>query len=253
MVKLQRYDCSSNNLSEVDFDESMFGDRARLRCLREAALMYASNRRQGTVQTKERGDITATNKKPFKQKHTGRARAGSRRSPLWRGGGTIFGPHPRDWTYRLPRRELRVALRGALYGKVTDGEVALVAKLSFPKPESKRARAMFQAFGAEVGDTSSCLVVLGEPSAPAWQSMRNFPRVSVRPVAQLNADDVLRHRLVLLTEEAVEMLRSGYREVVVGATEGAGAAAKPSTAKPRKQAAAKPPKKSKSTPAKAGA
>jgi len=222
MVTLKRYDFSAKALSEVSFDEAIFGDRTRLRCLRAASLMYAANQRLGTADTKERSEIAGTTKKPWKQKHTGRARAGSKKSPLWRGGGTIFGPQPRDYSYRRPQTELRVALRGALFGKVSDGELALVSKLSLNEPSSKAARAMFRAFGEEVGDRSSCLVVLGAQSPQAWLSMRNFPRVSVRTVDDFNADDVLRHRLVLMAEEAMDRLKTGHRGIALqGATESA--------------------------------
>lgn len=223
MVKLKRYDFTSKALSDVEFDEKIFGDRVRVRCLRDAAIMYAANRRQGTVQTKERSFISGTTKKPWKQKHTGRARAGSAKSPLWRGGGTIFGPHPRDFGYARPRRELVVALRGALFGKLRDQEVALLANFKLGKPSAKSAREMFIALSkagfvedpkkAQVGNDASCLVVLPEHNENAWHSMRNFPKVSVKTAAEVNADDVLRNRLVLLTEEAADKLKSGFRGV----------------------------------------
>ena len=234
MVTVKRYDFASKSVSDASFDESVFGDRTRLRCLRATSLMYAANRRQGTVNTLERSFVAGTTKKPWKQKHTGRARAGSKKSPIWRGGGTIFGPHPRDYGYHRPRRELQVALRGALFGKLRDGEVGLVANMKFDAPKSKDARAMFRAFGDNVGDTSSCLVVLGAANESAWRSMRNFPRVSVKTADHVNAQDVLEHRLVLLTDEATERLKSGARNVAVTST---------STQPAKPEAGAKPPAK----------
>ncbi|MBI3818377.1 MAG: 50S ribosomal protein L4 [Planctomycetes bacterium] len=248
MVKIKRYDFSSKSISEIDFDEKIFGDRARVRCLRGAVIMYAANRRQGTVQTKERSDVRGTTKKPWKQKHTGRARAGSAKSPIWRGGGTIFGPHPRDYGYKLPRRELLVALRGALFGKFTDREVTLVANLDFAKPSAKLAREMFLNLAGDAnnpagksdakkrkgaadkakapaaekkaavkspGTDLSCLVVLPEHNETAWNSMRNFPKVSVKTAADVNADDILRNRLVLMTVEAADKLKNGYRGIAI--------------------------------------
>ncbi|MFN0206429.1 MAG: 50S ribosomal protein L4 [Planctomycetota bacterium] len=223
MVKIKRYDFGAKTLSDVDFDETVFGDRARVRCLREAALMYAKNLRQGTVDTRERSFVAGTTKKPWKQKHTGRARAGSAKSPIWRGGGTIFGPHPRDFGYARPRQELIVALRGALFGKLKDREVALVANLKFPKASSKSAREMFanlskagivDSIGTKaIGSEASCIVVVPEHDPTTWNSMRNFPKISVRTAADLNADDILRNRLVLLTEEAATKLKGGFRGV----------------------------------------
>lgn len=238
MVTVKRYDFSSKQVSDAQVDESVFGDRARLRCLRAASLMYAANRRQGTVNTLERSFVAGSTKKPWKQKHTGRARAGSRKSPIWRGGGTIFGPHPRDYSYHRPRKELQVALRGALFGKLSDGELGLVSNFKVEAPKSKVVRAMLRAFGPEVGDTSSCLVVLGAANAAAWRSMRNFPRVAVKEAAHVNAQDVLENRLVLLTDEAMDKLKSGERNIAI--------AKSPKTEKPA--APEKAPRRPRATP-----
>jgi large subunit ribosomal protein L4 len=240
MVTLQRYDFATKKLGEVEFDETIFGDRARLRCLREAALMYAANRRLGCADTKERSEVAGTTKKPWKQKHTGRARAGSKKSPIWRGGGTIFGPHPRDFGYARPRTELRVALRGALFGKLVDKEVALVANLAANEPSSKSMRALFGAFGSTfgkgIGTDSSCCVVLGDANENLWRSLRNYPKVAVRTASDVNADDVLRHRLVVLTEEAAGKLTEGHRHVAVAAKRAAGVPSAGAAAKEKKVA-----------------
>jgi large subunit ribosomal protein L4 len=217
MVTLKRYDFASKTLGDVAFDESIFGDRARMRCLRAVSLMYAANRRQGTVDTRERSDVAGTTKKPWKQKHTGRARAGSKKSPIWRGGGTIFGPHPRDFGYAKPRKELRVALRGALFGKISDAEVGIVANLKLDAPSAKSTRAMLDAFAKGMGDSSSCLLVLGENDRNVWLSLRNYPKVCVRNASDVNADDVLRNRFVILSEEAASKLKGGLRGIAVTA------------------------------------
>lgn len=225
MVTITRYDFASKAVSEMQFDETIFGDRTRHRLLRDVVLMYAANRRQGTADTKERAEVTRTTKKPWKQKHTGRARAGSARSPLWRGGGTIFGPHPRDYGYQIPRQALVVALRGAMFGKLRDREVAVVSNLNFAKPSAKAAREMFinltnaglvtdKRF-TRIGDDASVVVVIPDYNKTTWASLRNFPKVSVKTVAELNADDVVRNRVVLLTEEAVGKMKSGFRSVAL--------------------------------------
>lgn len=217
MVTVKTYDFASKSAGETNLDESIFGDRARVRCLRAVSLMYAANRRQGTVDTRERSDVAGTTKKPWKQKHTGRARAGSKKSPIWRGGGTIFGPHPRDYGFARPRTELRVALRGALYGKLVDREVGIVSRLSLAKPSSKECRPLLSAFGEGLGDDRSVLLVLGERNDSVWRSLRNFPKATVRTVADVNADDVIRNRFVILADEAAAKLKEGYRGIAVTA------------------------------------
>ena len=206
--------------------------------------MYAANRRLGTADTKERSEVAGTTKKPWKQKHTGRARAGSKKSPIWRGGGTIFGPHPRDYGYARPRTELRVALRGALFGKLVDKEVAFVANLAASEPSSKSMRALFGAFadthGKGIGTDSSCCVVLGDPNENIWRSLRNYPKIAVRSASNVNAEDILRHRLVVMTEEAATKLGEGHRNIAVkaGAAKPAPKAEKAKKAKAKKESGA---------------
>src|SRR6185503_16737905 len=102
--------------------------------------MYQRNQRQGTLSTKGRDAVAGSHKKPWKQKHTGRARAGDRKSPIWRGGGTVYGPKPRDWSFHMPAHARRVALRSAIAGKIADGELVVAELPTFDKPSSKTAR-----------------------------------------------------------------------------------------------------------------
>src|SRR5690349_17009602 len=113
------------SVSEKALDEQPFGDAVLYRTLKSAVLSHQANQRQGTVKTLGRSEVAGSGKKPWKQKHTGRARAGDRMSPIWRGGGTVFGPLPREHRFDLPARERRVALRSAIYGKLKDGELVL--------------------------------------------------------------------------------------------------------------------------------
>ncbi|MGH7149532.1 MAG: 50S ribosomal protein L4, partial [Planctomycetota bacterium] len=142
-------------------------------------------------------------KKPWKQKHTGRARAGSKKSPLWRKGGTIFGPHPRDFSYRLPRKELRVALRTALLGKLRDREVVLLEGLAFDAPSAKKARGLLSSLGLQ----GRSLLVLPARDRNAWLSFRNFRGVEVRTAEEVNAYDVCAARNLLCAGGAWESLR----------------------------------------------
>jgi large subunit ribosomal protein L4 len=199
-VKIQSY--KAGKLGQVDFDEAPFGGRVLHRTLKEAVIMHQRNQRQGTVSTKGRSEVAGSGKKPWKQKHTGRARAGDRKSPIWRGGGTVFGPKPRDWSFHMPAKARRVALRSALAGKIADGEVVIADLPAFEKPSSKAARKML----LELGAPRRALVVLDKPDANLWKSVRNFPGVRVRTAAELCAYDVVAGGLLVAERGAMNTL-----------------------------------------------
>jgi large subunit ribosomal protein L4 len=186
--------------SEVDV--SSFGDKVLFRTLKDAVVMWQANQRQGTVKTKGRSEIRGTNAKPYKQKHTGRARAGTKKSPIWRGGGVVFGPRPRDYSYHMPAKARRVALRGALFGKLDSGDLHLFDASGFDAPSAKSARGVL----AEAGSPRRAVVVLAEPNANVWKSFRNFPGVKVRSAADLCAHDVAMSSAVLAEQGALEAL-----------------------------------------------
>lgn len=203
MAQMKLFRSADGGVGTIEVDENVFGRRSPRRVQREAVLMYLANRRVGTHDTLTRAEVNATIRKPWKQKHTGRARAGRTSSPLWRGGGVIFGPHPRDYSYAMPRKQLRVATRAALAGKLRDGEVFFADAIRFAKPRTKDAARMFAALGIE----RTCLLVLPERDENVWKSVRNLPGTTVRTAAEVNAYDVLSHRAVLTTPEAFEQLK----------------------------------------------
>lgn len=193
----------SQGTREVDL--SSLGDKVLYRTLKEAVVMYQANRRQGTRSTKTRKEVAGTGRKPYRQKHTGRARAGSFQSPIWKGGGVVFGPRPRDFHYQLPRKMKRAALRSALLGKFLDGQVVVVEDLPQGEPSTKKAFALLKAAGAE----KSALLVVPHHDSVVLKSFRNIPKVDVRRLADLNAFDVLRRRFLLVTPEVLENLLAG--------------------------------------------
>jgi large subunit ribosomal protein L4 len=196
-------------LAQGEFDPAPFGGKVLYRTLKDAVVMYHANLRQGTAKTKGRSEIAYSRKKPWKQKHTGRARAGDKKSPLWRGGGTIFGPHPRDFGYHMPKQGRRVALRSALAGKLNDGEVVLFASAGLSAPSAKRARAILTQSGAferPKGAQKGILIVLAQPNPVVWKSFRNFPRTCVRTAGELCARDVAQAGLVLAETGALDAL-----------------------------------------------
>jgi large subunit ribosomal protein L4 len=199
-MKLKSY--KKGSVGEVSFDAAPFGTKLLYRTLKDAVDMYETNQRQGTASTKGRAEVAGSNKKPWPQKHTGRARAGDRKSPIWRGGGTVFGPKPRDYSYHMPKKARRVALRSALSGKLADGEVVVADFSSFAAPSAKEARALLAAVGAP----RRAVIVLSEKNETVWKSFRNFPRVSVCTAADLSAYDALAGGVLVMEKAALELL-----------------------------------------------
>jgi large subunit ribosomal protein L4 len=216
-MKIQVY--KGGKLSQGDVDATRFGDKVLYRTLKEAVDSYRANQRQGTVKTIGRAEVAGSHKKPWMQTHTGRARAGDRKSPIWRGGGTVFGPTPRDYTYTLPAKERRVALRSALFGKLQDGEVVDVDLSEISAPSAKSARAILQACGAfarEPGQVRKVLLVLARPNEAVWKSFRNFPEVTVRSAIDLCAFDVISSRIVLAEVGALDSVAERVGTAAVG-------------------------------------
>jgi len=205
MATIQVYSFPDGKIAQREEDVAALGKRPRRRLLREAVLMYQNNQRSGTHSTKTRAEVNFTNKKPWAQKHTGRARAGTRRSPLWRKGGIIHGPHPRDYGSHMPRKSLRAALRSAVLGKLIDGEVSVVEGLRLDAPSTRKVAGVLGALGLK----GSTLLVLGAADDVVFRSARNLRDASVRTAADVNAHDVLSHRNLLLADGALEAILKG--------------------------------------------
>jgi large subunit ribosomal protein L4 len=182
-------------------NDAIFGAKTRAHLLHQAVVMQLANRRAGTAATKTKGFVRGGGKKPFKQKGTGRARAGSIRSPIWVGGGTVFGPTPRDYSYRMPRTARREALLSALSVKNRDGKLIVVDKFSL---EAAKTKIMAQAL-AELKVTSALIVIAGA-DATIERSARNLPKVKVLRVEGLNVYDLLRYDHLVLTAGALKLL-----------------------------------------------
>jgi large subunit ribosomal protein L4 len=203
MSTITTYDLGSGKTGEREFSADL-GEALLYRTMKDAVVMYQSNSRQGDAHVKTRGELQGHTAKPWKQKGTGRARAGDRRSPLWVGGATTFGPrNTRRWYYSLPKRQRNVALRSALLGKLVDREVTEVSGLSFDKPSSKIARQVLQ--GCNVVD-GSVLVLTATHDDNTYRSFRNFPRVTVMTGADSNAYELLAHKNVIAQEGALEAM-----------------------------------------------
>lgn len=189
------------NVIQPKLSETIFNLKARPHLLHQAVLMQLANRRAGTAATKSKGFVRGGGKKPWRQKGTGRARAGSIRSPIWVGGGTIFGPQPRDYSYRMPRTARRKALLSALSLKNRDGKIIVVDKL---EPEQPKTKLMAQAL-AQL-NVQSALIVIPAADDKVERSARNLPKVKVLRVEGLNVYDLLRYEHLVLTEGALKLI-----------------------------------------------
>jgi large subunit ribosomal protein L4 len=183
---------------------TVFGAPVNDWALFDEVVAQRASRRRGTAATKTRGEVSGGGKKPWKQKGTGRARAGSTRSPLWRGGATIFGPQPRSYAYRLPKQARRAALCSALAQKARDGQVRVIDSVALPAPKTKELARML----ATLGITGSVLIVLAGRDANVELSGRNLPNVLVLPVVGLNVEDVLRHETLLVQRDALSAIEA---------------------------------------------
>lgn len=196
-------------IEKVQVESGRLDLRVRQRLLKEAVLMYQANKRVGTHETKTRGQVAGSTKKPWRQKGTGRARAGTRKSPIWRGGGIIFGPHPRDYSYSLPRKMRLRAIRSALYAKFRDGQVVIVDGLKLDGPKTKVLAGVLKALGV----SRKCLIGTAGIDRNMVLSGRNIADVKIAPVSEFNALDVITAKTILLTREAFAQVIGETKEV----------------------------------------
>jgi len=181
--------------------EEIFGAKVRPHLLHQTVVMQLNNRRAGTASTKTKGLVRGGGKKPWRQKGTGRARAGSSRSHLWVGGGTIFGPQSRDYFYRLPKKARKQALLSALSAKNRDGKIIVLDKFELAEAKTKLMRTILEDL-----KITSALIVIPESDVKVERSARNLPAVKVLRVEGLNVYDLLRHEHLILTEGALRLI-----------------------------------------------
>jgi len=191
-------------VGQVEIPAGVLAGPVREGLLHAMVKSQLASRRAGTHSTKTRGFVSGGGKKPWKQKGTGRARAGSSRSPLWAGGAVIFGPQPRSYAYQLPKSARKAALRSALAARHGEGKLVVVDALSLSEPKTKQMVACLAGLGVE----GSTLVVLAAPDDALMRASRNLPNVKVLPLGGLNVYDVLKHATLVMTRPALEQLAS---------------------------------------------
>lgn len=195
------YDIAGTKTSEMELNDNVFGVDVNEAVLHQAVVMQLASQRLGTASTKTRGFVRGGGKKPWKQKGTGRARAGSIRSPLWVGGGTVFGPHPRSYAFRMPRKQRRLAIKSALTAKLQDGELVVLESINFDVPKTKSVLQLMNDFNVA---NKKILIVTAEMLENVEKSARNIPGVKAIPASSsLNVYDLLYHEKVFITKEAI--------------------------------------------------
>lgn len=199
MMNVDVYDSQGQVIRQADLPDSVFGVEVRDHLLYEVVRYQLARRRQGTAHTKNRSAVRGGGRKPWRQKGTGRARAGSRRSPLWRGGGTVFGPMPRSYAYSMPKKKRRAALCAALSLKLRENAFRVIDRFDVAQPKTRQIVQIIKTFTEE----SKVLLLVEEPNETLHLSARNIQHVKVLPVVGLNVYDLLHYTIVICAEEAL--------------------------------------------------
>ncbi len=190
----------NEEIGDVELSDAVFGVELNESLIHAAVRNFLANRRAGTVGTKTRGDVSGSGRKLWKQKGTGRARIASLRSPLWKGGGNVHGPQPRDWSYKMPKKMRRGALRSVLSERLREGNLVIIDQFSFEKPRTKD----FVAAMGSMGLTGKALIVESGENINLVLSARNVGKTKVVRSQSLNIYDVLYHEKLVLSRAAVE-------------------------------------------------
>jgi large subunit ribosomal protein L4 len=233
-VNLAVYDISGKKVGSYEIDPAELAPSVSKQLLHDAVVMYQANQRQGTQKTKTRGEVAGSTRKLYRQKGTGNARAGARRSGTRRGGGHIFAKRPRDFGWRMPRKALQTATRMALASRIADEEVKLVDALPITAPKTASVAKMLAGMGLSDG---TVLLAPEKHDANVWKSARNIAGVSVAPVAELNAWTILRPGSIVMTMAAIEAFRAAAKEKSKPAAAGKAVAKRPAAKRAAKKEA----------------
>ena len=210
-MKIPVYNRSGEVLRQIEISEIVFGQPENKALVHQALVAQQANARQGTSDTKTRTEVAGSSKKLYRQKHTGRARAGSAKSGVRRGGGILFGPHPRDYSHSLPRKMRRQAIRSVLSSKVADDCLLVLDELDFEVPRTREMVALLRALGV----AQPAILALAPGQEEAARSSRNLPLVKTMRAVQLNVADMLACEKLMMTEQAlreIEALWGGTNE-----------------------------------------
>jgi large subunit ribosomal protein L4 len=205
MPSVVMVDQNNKKISDVELP-GMFSTEVRTHLMHAAVVNQLANKRAGTASTKNKALVSGGGVKPFKQKGTGRARAGSNRSPLWRHGGTCFGPMPRDYSYSLPKKAKRAALLDAISSKVHDNRLVLLEKLEFAEPKTKLISTLLETLGVQ----ENALILINGENKNLTLAARNIPSVKVLRMNNINVYDLLKYRYLITTQEVLNAMQEVY-------------------------------------------
>lgn len=199
MATIEMKDASGKKVKDAELSAAVFEIEPNVHVMHEVVRSQRAARRQGTHDTLTRGQVRGGGKKPWRQKGTGRARQGTIRAPQWAGGGTVFGPHPRSYAFKVPARVVKLAMRSALSAKLADGEIVVVDQLSFEKPSTKQAAEVLKNLGLEGRVT----IIVPDDEVNTFLSFRNLSKVRVIGVSELNTLDFIDNKALVLTDAAL--------------------------------------------------
>ena len=200
------FDALGERNGEVDLPKTVFDEKPNMPVMHQAYLRQLANARQGTASTKTRGDVSGGGAKPYRQKGTGRARHGSIREPSMKGGGTVFGPHPRSYEQRMPKQMRRLALRSALSQKALDNQIRVIESFVFDEPKTKQAADLMEAMGFD----KSALIVLPAPNVVVSRSFENLSGAKTILARNINIRDLFTHEYLLLSKDCLELLEENF-------------------------------------------
>ncbi len=212
MSKLPIKDLQGKASGEYDIADDLLTYDKGLQALQDAVVRHRANKRQGSASTLTKGEVAGSGKKLWKQKGTGRARTGLRQSPVWRGGGVVFGPKPRDYSKDQNKQEARLAFRRAVSEKIAGGQITVVDELSISAPKTKEFASLMNSLGVE----APALFVTQNIDTDLVRASRNIPRVELTTVANLHTYQLLRHPVVVITKEAMASLEDRLRKAKGG-------------------------------------
>ena len=203
-INLAIHNTEGKEIDSLKMDSAVFGDSVNTAAIYQAVNEYRAGQRKGLAATKTRGEVSGGGRKPWKQKGTGRARAGSIRSPLWRHGGVVFGPHPRDFSFSIPKKLKNVALKSALYAKIKENNCIVLDNLVLTSPKTKEAAKALSHL--KIGSKESALLLLDKINKGMRLALRNISFLTINIAQDTNTYELLAHKRLIITKEALEIL-----------------------------------------------